>query len=622
MKTIKKLLVLLFCSISFNAFTQQTQRFTKSFSNDNGIYGYVEVSTQPFSWGMLFVQLDRVVVEGYRTSIGNFSGNQLDDYNVSFPFDCSNCFVDVNGSASMRIRDSYSRVSGDFKTRVFSMDKSNPTVGFSNEVKTRHDEARNKYNDGNYFESNGTVDYLNVYKVSGADLGRITDAARKYAKDEQKREKYNSLLSNARSESDPNQKLGLLRQAQNFTDDTFDVDHMIVEIENELEEERQRQLEEQQEAMNEDNKSNSDDSSTNTSKTTNSSSADSDKEEEEEEDEDDDDDDEKDAKSSSAYTQRLKSANERNAEMAAQNAAQTIGIMFILGGVIYTDYGWADDAIYDPNKTNFHFGLDVGFSTSTAPLNFATKYLKEDPNTFEQYYEELNDPAQQVTLNLGAKVQLGVEAANYKANIFGGGRIGTSPILSGTHSNLFYGAKVSLGIKNVKIMGAYEAGGRNYTISDPIIEEEEGKGKSNINYANIRAGLDFSWYGNTNAYGRNHLSLGVIQEQITKLKNDTWLEALPDGEHTVDGITYDDQGQAGYFLNESLLDSFNKLDEYKFFGGFLEWRHDHHGTLLVEYFPKYPHTGTRNEFFDPEDWDKKMNFMLTVSFTRNIDSFF
>jgi len=221
---------------------QQTQYFTKSFTKDNGIYGYVEVSTRPFSWGMLFVQLDRVVVEGYRTSIGNFSGSQLSNYNINFPFECGNCFIDVTGTASMKIRDSYSRDSGDFKTRVFSVDKSNPTVGFSNEVKSRHDAARKKYNDANYFVTNGSVDYMNVYNVLGADLGRITEAARNYALDEEKREKYNSLLFEAKSESDLNRRIKLLKQAQNYTKDTYETDSLITNAENELEQIKQNEL--------------------------------------------------------------------------------------------------------------------------------------------------------------------------------------------------------------------------------------------------------------------------------------------------------------------------------------------------------------------------------------------
>lgn len=324
-----------------------------------------------------------------------------------------------------------------------------------------------------------------------------------------------------------------------------------------------------------------------------------------------------------AYNERMNYANEVNSQIAAESAAATLGLLYILGGVIYDNYGQNDGEIYKQDITNIHLGIDVGFSSSTAPVFLASEYRQIDITTDEEFLEEFNKPGQPITVNLGANVQFGVESNNYRGKIYGGIRAGISPFLDATHLQFSYGAQLSLGFKNIKILGGYGFRHRGFTLSNTFNEQEEGKGKSNIRTQNTKLGLEFSWYGSKKAYGRNHISFGVIQDHIKNLGTNNFVEVVELGEVTVGDFTYNAEGQAGFILTQEQLNEFNDFtDIYKFNGVFFEWRHDHHGTLSLEYIPNYAHTGIIKPEFLFDDWDKAGGFLFTISFTRNFDWFF
>lgn len=175
----KRIVFTLLFSLTFtSSFAQNTQNFTRQFQTSSGIYGYVEIITQPTGFGTLAIQQRRTVIEG----INNFSGNSLSDFGVSFPFNCSNCFFYADGTVSMQIRDVYGRSSGTFsKGGTINLNSGiNRFIDWAPGVKEQHNQALSKYKEGNYWERNGRVETLNIYNVRGGDFGKITDALRRY----------------------------------------------------------------------------------------------------------------------------------------------------------------------------------------------------------------------------------------------------------------------------------------------------------------------------------------------------------------------------------------------------------------------------------------------------------
>ncbi len=177
-------LILGFCFLS--VYSQNTQSFTRNFKTSSGIYGYVEIITNPTGFGTLSIQQSKTVVEG----IKNFSGKDLSEFGMTFPFYCSNCFFYTDGTVSMQIRDVIGRSNG-FFSKGGSINLSsgiNRFVNWSSEIKEKHNEALKKYREGNYWERNGRVETLNIYNVEGGDFGNVTYAVEQYEKAQQTKE--------------------------------------------------------------------------------------------------------------------------------------------------------------------------------------------------------------------------------------------------------------------------------------------------------------------------------------------------------------------------------------------------------------------------------------------------
>lgn len=211
----KIILNLIFGLTFLSVYSQNTQSFTRDFRTSSGIYGYVEILTQPTGFGTLAIQQKRTVVQG----INNFSGNSLSEYGINFPFNCSNCFFYADGSVSMQIRDVIGRSSGSFsKGGTINLNSGlNRSVDWSPGVVDLHNSALNKYREGNYWERNGRVESLNIYSVKGADFGNVTRAIEKHNAAKRKTDKFNKLISQASNTSlSNNQRLSYLNQAKQY----------------------------------------------------------------------------------------------------------------------------------------------------------------------------------------------------------------------------------------------------------------------------------------------------------------------------------------------------------------------------------------------------------------------
>lgn len=605
---------------------QRTQYFTKNFETPSGIYGYVKVSTTPSTVGSAYLMINQqaVVVEGIQTNGTHFNGNDLDNQGVSFPFTCTNCFFYADGEAKMLLNGT--AYYGKFNTggTINRGSGTNQSVNFSQAAKDLHNSIRKETGIGNW-EATGSVNYINISSVKGADFGKITRAVNNYFEEIEAEKKR---IAREKEEKEEKQRAAaeLKKRKKEVQNDAKELEKLQKKASKTGYDSRQAATNSYNNGMNtvqkmrdeannmpvrykfeqdykEDLLRRADELERNLIDPNQAIIGD--------------------PLNSTEYQQRSNSASERlRNEQIAAGTASAVTLMMVLGGAIYDDYGHTDGQIYKAGVNNLHLGVDFGFSTSTSPIYFPKTITERDEVSNEELTLELLKPKQTLTLNLGGKLKFGAEGKNYSAEAYGGFRGGLSVVLKGTHTVLFYGSKVKLGTKNLKVIGGFERGHRNNTFNDWLKEEDDGKGSSNITYQNYRAGIEISWYGDETKYGRNHLSLGLIQEKVVKLKNGQGIEFLPEGDTTINGETFNAQGQAGYFIPGSLIDEANKFDDYTFTGAFLEWRHDHHGTLLIEFFPSYPHTGDITELFKFTDWTKKGNTLATVSFTRNLDWFF
>ena len=89
-------------------YSQNTQRFTRDFSNGN-VYGSITIKTKPLTLSepYLLVRIENITIEGIKYYKGS---------DISFPINCKNCYADISGSAQMNIRSVLGVRAGDFIT--------------------------------------------------------------------------------------------------------------------------------------------------------------------------------------------------------------------------------------------------------------------------------------------------------------------------------------------------------------------------------------------------------------------------------------------------------------------------------------------------------------------------
>ncbi len=312
------------------------------------------------------------------------------------------------------------------------------------------------------------------------------------------------------------------------------------------------------------------------------------------------------------YKNKVKDANKRNQQLASASAASSASFLYVVGGFIYSNMGSNSGDIYGEGFNNFHFGLDFGYSLNTTPLVFNSNMEDIDESTGNVFNVEKFIPSQSITVDLGLKMLMAAEGQNYRAEGYVGIKGGFSPIFDSFRSDLYYGFEANGGVSWIKAVLGLEWGNKSYSKSNILDSQEIGNAKSSFGSKKLKYGLKFSWYGNTD-YARHHLSFGLIKEQIISLGDNIYIEDL------------DDNLRAGSsWIGESSLETYNDkyADLSTYTGYFLKWVHDHHSTLTIEVYPKYPRTGeiTVNQF-DPDDFSNQGSLFFNIGFTRNLDWF-
>lgn len=291
------------------------------------------------------------------------------------------------------------------------------------------------------------------------------------------------------------------------------------------------------------------------------------------------------------FQARKQSQNDQNQQLAYSSAATTGTLMYLLGGFVYSNYGFTNpNSLYE--GSNFFFDMDLGFGLTIHPMYFASEY-----ETYDDFIETTKGSTK-ILFDFNVDMQFGYETNHFGGYGFVGASPGISPIFDATQLNYHAGGRIYGGLKNLKLFAEYTTGGRNYTASDLLDSQEYGSGESNYNYNSAKAGLKISWYGSRTAPARNHIYLGVIEEKFTDIEEGQSIQRIP-------------QEQEAY--------AFPKFPTY--FGYMFEWRHDHHGVLYARVFPKYPHTGLRGGKLHSE-FSNEGTVFIQVGFLRSMAAFF
>lgn len=328
-----------------------------------------------------------------------------------------------------------------------------------------------------------------------------------------------------------------------------------------------------------------------------------------------------------AYRNQVEETNRQNAALASQAAASNMSAFLLMAVGIYANYGNASHGrIFTPRRGNFHIGMDVGYSVSSTPTLFASNRSNIDPTTGDIYYKEETQKSHPAPLNLNLGLRMGfdVEVGSYlglQAEAYGGGRAGMSLIMSDFHYAYHYGGRVAFGLPFVKATLGYRLGEEYYTKSKPLDSEEIGEATTQFGTESVRAGLQISWWGHERAYGRKHLTVGLLQDRFNNMAKDVLATiTIDDDQYVYDRDvlpTIYDPEKLG--LEKNYLNPWDDL--FANIGYYLEYRHDHFGTLILDVYPSYSYTGLPGGVAE-DDGVYEGGIRFHVGFLRNLDWFF
>ncbi len=295
------------------------------------------------------------------------------------------------------------------------------------------------------------------------------------------------------------------------------------------------------------------------------------------------------------YNNRVEAQRDQNKAIAAASAASSATFLYIIGGFVYSNMGQAyPEDIYKGN--NGFLSINYGFGISSFPMAFES--ISESINQNGDIIESTGgDTRNALTIDFNVNIEGGYEMDNVRVEGFAGVQPGFSPIFDSFNYSYNYGGNVYGGFKNIKLLAGYESGSHNYTKSDILDPEQFGSGKAETPYQRMRYGISFAFYGSPNSARRDHISLGIMEEYITR--ESTSVNA---------GRSMPDEALIGLLDNE---------DNDVSLGYFLEWNRDLTSKFYLRFFPNYPVTGEIGGFSERDN-----QLFLQVGFIRSFGRFF
>jgi hypothetical protein len=290
---------------------------------------------------------------------------------------------------------------------------------------------------------------------------------------------------------------------------------------------------------------------------------------------------------------------ERKQEQAQADAAATeasFNMLMLAGGIIYEGMGEVNpDYVFKPSeKLQLYLGIDLGFSGVSFPTIFASDISTMVGGSSVKKKELVPKDLYHVNLNVAAKI--GAEHPNYGGYIYLAPQAGFSPVLDGYNfAPINFGGRVFGGLKNVKLFGEYGMGTRGYSSSSNDVEES-GSSSTDYTYTKILGGIKFTTNPNSD-YARSHISLGVINENITVDFDQAFIDPV----------------------SGSLV---KKQKSKMIRGYFFEWKKDHTFNFYVNAYPEYLYAGKALSTAGSLSKDfatQKTGLFVEIGFLRSID---
>lgn len=291
-----------------------------------------------------------------------------------------------------------------------------------------------------------------------------------------------------------------------------------------------------------------------------------------------------------AQAKRREQARQQEQAMVASVGAAQVGIMFVLGGFIYNNYGRIHDGSIYTND-NLYFGIDGGFGFSSSPIFYNADDSESDHYRFSS------------TLDLNTKIYFGYERVledlyEVGGEAYVGATAGLLPT-GDTQLNYHIGGKVFGGLTMIKFLFGFEHGGREFRSQSWLSTEDFGSGKTIYSHSTFSYGVKFNFL-DPDGLTRHHISLGILSERIK----------------AADDIVIVRREQDDDF-SKSILES-----KIKYEGCFIEWKQEHHGRLFFRLYPDFPFTGEINTSSTPDEEDKDGGIFFTIGFSRILEQFF
>jgi hypothetical protein len=294
------------------------------------------------------------------------------------------------------------------------------------------------------------------------------------------------------------------------------------------------------------------------------------------------------------YENRVAQQNKQNRAIASATAASSAGVLYMLAGIIYQGSGRAKaNRIYQGE--GLYFGLDFGYTGTLTNIGFNSKKTVFDRNDNASTQDSFTDYGI-FNINFDFNPKFGYETENYGGYGYGTLRAGFSPIFDSFGLSYDLGARAYGGLEWVKGFVDYQFGSRSFSANAWVDAEEVGSGKANYNFNRFTLGTQFSWYGNARTAARNHIAVGIMYEKVTNDEEGLFVQTLEGDDRSDDTPNY-----IGYSF---------------------EWKHDHHGTLFLEYFPAYPVIGNTEGSVRNSDFDSEGYTFIQIGYTRSVDNWF
>ena len=267
----------------------------------------------------------------------------------------------------------------------------------------------------------------------------------------------------------------------------------------------------------------------------------------------------------------------------------------MVGSFIYDKMGLPGKDLYTGN--NFHLNFDFGYGVSVFPMSFASERTGVSFAAGEEVSTKENTDASALTIDLRLALKFGYEHKFEGGNVYGRFEPGFSPIFTSFNTSYAYGAEAFGGHEIFKVYGRYERGVNSFSKSNWMDAEEVGEGgKSATKYQQVRAGLKFSYYRNSDTAKRDHIILGVMENYFDK--NSAKVFSFREKPDT------------------ALLNVVKTEPNFAATGYFFEWKSDHTHRLYIDLFPNYPVTGERG------GTSSEGKFFIQAGFSRSIEAFF